>query len=412
MKPQEKFEKLIKKINVSPHAQTHSKILNDVLAAQEKFKNDQSANLGPNIWKIIMKSRITKFATAAVITVAVMIGMNKLGGSVDGASAAWAGIVKKCHSFKTVTYTQTMYGTFFHQEKEYDLIQTKYCFACGKYKETRTAKNPKNGDYLILTERIIDENNEMIFIDHETKCFFRNSLPDSQVNPMCLVSMLKSLPSKADEVLGKKVIDGKNTIGFLLKGHGIDLKLWIHDETYNPVMVVFFDDNLPESQMVYSDFCFDVDIDESQFDAQLPSGYSKIDPPAMSIQPRQCTVNDFIYYLKLHAKYSEDGCFPDEITISMDKEGLLISVGLSSIDSAKCTKSALKEMSVRGPRSYQFLSQMKPENDWHYAGKGISPEQLDTPICWWKEDGSEYYTVIFADLSIETLTEDQLPIRL
>jgi len=252
MTPQEKIERLIKKINVTPRVQTHDKTLKDALAAQEKSKNEQSANLKPNIWRKIMKSRITKFATAAVIIVAVMIGINKLGGSLDGSNAAWAGIVEKCHSFNTVTYTQTMYGTFFHQEKEYDLIQTKYSFACGKYKETRTAKNPRNEESLILTERIIDENNKMIFIDHETKCFFRLSLPDSQRNPMYLVNMLKSLPSKADEVIGKKVIDGKNTIGFLLKGHGIDLELWIHDETYNPVLVVFFDDNSPESQMVYS----------------------------------------------------------------------------------------------------------------------------------------------------------------
>ncbi len=104
-----------------------------------------------------------------------------------------------------------------------------------------------------------------------------------------------------------------------------------------------------------------------------------------------------------------DGCFPDRITISKDKEGLYASVALMSIEQAKCTELEIEEMSVKGPRAYLFLNQMKPENDWHYAGKGVSPEQSDTPIFWWKEKSTEYYTVTFADLSIGTLTEKELP---
>ena len=37
-----------------------------------------------------MKSRITKIATAAIIIIAVMIGINQFGGSLDMAGAAYA----------------------------------------------------------------------------------------------------------------------------------------------------------------------------------------------------------------------------------------------------------------------------------------------------------------------------------
>ncbi len=43
----------------------------------------------------IMRSRITKLAAAAVIIIAVLIGIQQLGGPIDGASVAWADIVKR-----------------------------------------------------------------------------------------------------------------------------------------------------------------------------------------------------------------------------------------------------------------------------------------------------------------------------
>ncbi|MFC1676975.1 hypothetical protein ACFL3G_07930 [Planctomycetota bacterium] len=42
-----------------------------------------------------MKSKITKLTTAAVIVIAVMIGINHLGGSIDGATVAWGDVVTR-----------------------------------------------------------------------------------------------------------------------------------------------------------------------------------------------------------------------------------------------------------------------------------------------------------------------------
>ena len=127
------------------------------------------------------------------------------------------------------------------------------------------------------------------------------------------------------------------------------------------------------------------------------------------MESEQPFVTDFIYYLELYAKYSEDGCFPDSVKIARDKDGLFESVSLRAIDSATCTEAELKEMRIKGPGSYRYLAQMGPENDWHYAGKGVYPGQIETPICWWREGGSKPYTVIFADLSIGTLKEIKAP---
>ncbi len=69
------IEKLLRKINVAPSARMDQRALESILLAQEKSKKTSSADIPPNIWRIIMKSRITKLAIAAALLIAVGIGL-------------------------------------------------------------------------------------------------------------------------------------------------------------------------------------------------------------------------------------------------------------------------------------------------------------------------------------------------
>jgi tetratricopeptide (TPR) repeat protein len=77
MKPAENIKKLIKKLNVTPDSENHNKTLNDALAALEKTKHKTPAPAGANIWRIIMKSKITKLtaAMAAIIIIGFTISL-------------------------------------------------------------------------------------------------------------------------------------------------------------------------------------------------------------------------------------------------------------------------------------------------------------------------------------------------
>ena len=62
-----------------------------------------------DMWRTIMKSRITKLAAAVVIITAILIGINHFGGSIDMASVAWADVATRiaqvdyvhCYYFKS-----------------------------------------------------------------------------------------------------------------------------------------------------------------------------------------------------------------------------------------------------------------------------------------------------------------------
>ena len=82
MSSEEKIRKLFTKSDITVNSEIDDKIINDALTAFEKSEKTQSVSPEPNIWRIIMKSKITKLATAAVIIIAVVFSISFLDKSV------------------------------------------------------------------------------------------------------------------------------------------------------------------------------------------------------------------------------------------------------------------------------------------------------------------------------------------
>jgi hypothetical protein len=66
------------------------KIYEEISRASEKKKNSRAPDTQVNIWRIIMKSRITKITTAAAIILVAMVGLYRHTGSFHGTTAAFA----------------------------------------------------------------------------------------------------------------------------------------------------------------------------------------------------------------------------------------------------------------------------------------------------------------------------------
>ena len=93
MSAAENIEKLVKKFyitkrtSVTTSAEMDKRVLDDALAAYGKSKTIKSANSQPIVWRIIMKSKITKLATAAVVILIAVFGISVLDKSVTPAYA-------------------------------------------------------------------------------------------------------------------------------------------------------------------------------------------------------------------------------------------------------------------------------------------------------------------------------------
>ena len=98
MRPTENIEKLIKNINIDTNVKTDEAVLGEVVEAFEKSKVKKTSAIEQNIWRIIMKNKITKLAAAAVIIVSVILSITFLGKSVTPAY----GIEQTIEAFRDV----------------------------------------------------------------------------------------------------------------------------------------------------------------------------------------------------------------------------------------------------------------------------------------------------------------------
>ena len=73
MKPTEKMEKLIKtkRPRITTDTEMDTRVLHNSFAAMEETIRAKSADYKPNLWSIIIRSRMTKLAAAAVIVLVV-----------------------------------------------------------------------------------------------------------------------------------------------------------------------------------------------------------------------------------------------------------------------------------------------------------------------------------------------------
>lgn len=94
MRSAEKIKKLFAKSDVTVNSKVDERIINDALTAFDKSEKTKSVMAEPNIWRIIMKNRITKLATAAVIIIAILLGLKLIGGP-NIANVAWAELVQR-----------------------------------------------------------------------------------------------------------------------------------------------------------------------------------------------------------------------------------------------------------------------------------------------------------------------------
>ncbi|MBN1805554.1 MAG: hypothetical protein JW837_09900 [Sedimentisphaerales bacterium] len=209
-----------------------------------------------NIWRTIMNNRITKFAAAAVIIIAVMLGINYIGGSPDGVSVALGEVLEKMEKINSYTCEMTSWqvpvqsssGTE-SAEKKAVTMQFRYSDEYGFKMEQYTDGQPS------LIVCMLRKSNEGIRIWPKEKKYIRVQLTDEEraimkpqeMDPREWVRLFLAADYKT---LGQKVIDGAtaegveiNELGVIRKSSGQSpiknyaARLWIDINSQLPVQL-------------------------------------------------------------------------------------------------------------------------------------------------------------------------------
>lgn len=108
MRPTDNIHSLIKKLHLKAGAELDQRLRAEIRRALDGQRHTKPAATRPKTWRIIMKSRITKLAAAAVMVIAAFVGIVHFSGSIDGASVAWGQVTQRVEKIPTAIYRRTI----------------------------------------------------------------------------------------------------------------------------------------------------------------------------------------------------------------------------------------------------------------------------------------------------------------
>ena len=287
MNPRNNIEKLITELVLPGTKAADECILNDALAAYEKSETKKAAERQPNIWRIIMKSPITKLAAAAVIVIAVLIGINQLGGSTDGASVAWAQVVEQLNNYTKYKCRQRVVR---EQGPEFPTMQVYHLNLSLRRQEV------EDGSIHIIDMRGTDAITVELYPD-QMKAIVTKGIGAGPRKDPHIIEMVKRFEQESTERLGTKEVEGKILQGFRhVPNKYNDFTVWVDAETKLPVEIEL--KHLIEGQIrqtiFMDDFEFDFELDSSAFSTDVPDGYEveTIILDYRPVEPKEITAED------------------------------------------------------------------------------------------------------------------------
>ncbi len=254
----------------------------------------------------IMKSSITKLAAAAVIIIAI-IGLHQFNSSIKGASVVWADVAERLEKVSSYKAKADRALTETGQEEPFFECEIKRYFSpdYGSVEESY-----EDGELVMLAYCSLSEKAVLIVLP-QNKMYFRFDFNEELLslveytNPANTDGIMKLFGSERCIRLGSREIDGVRTEGFevkdvklfsgiprsLLNPEDINICLWVNEETLLPAIIEgegFVGKGLLTGfkefryEEVMHSIEYDVEIDESIFDPNIPDDYILIDPANMA----------------------------------------------------------------------------------------------------------------------------------
>jgi outer membrane lipoprotein-sorting protein len=399
MRPSDNTEKLIKKLRYKASTEMHVRIFRNALQALDKTEKEQSGVITPNIWRIIMKSPITKLAAAAAIIIVVLIGLHQIGGSTP----AFAEIIQPFLTARTAAFQMTM-------QVEGAPTQT---FDCYYSEPIRMRQISKEQDAIVISDLLKGKIISLIPAQKRAFVIELENMPEdrdqSEFNMFAEIRkhIIEAQESEdaSVEFLGENKINGLTVIGYHVRKPGLDMTIWADPQTKLPVQIT---NTTGPVTYTMTDIVFDVELDESLFSLDIPDDYTVHTRLVDASEP---TEEDLVNMFYIWAEYM-DGNFPSAFERSVLSEFMQYQRQKMKDQGIEPTEESvldLQNIIQEINRGGMFVMTLPADSNWHYAGKDVKFGQADKPIFWYKPEGSEIYRVIYGDLRVEDVAPENLP---
>lgn len=207
-------------------------------------------------------------------------------------------------------------------------------------------------------------------------------------------------PTAKVQSLGEKQFDGKVLVGIRIETPGMPMTVWSNPETQLPVRMESTMIGPPKTEIVMTNFEFNVELDKSMFSVEIPQGYTVADVNVDLSPPSE---SELITALRMCTEVSS-GEFPAGFdAFSMGKYAATY-VHKKGLDKQEATADQQRE-AIKIARGFQFVLMLPKEADAYYARSGAKYGDAERAVLWYKPTGSEKYRVILADLSVREAHE-------
>jgi len=438
MRPAENIGKLIKKLHTAASAELDKKVYSEISKALAEDK--KSAAVAPSVWRIIMKSKLTKLAAAAVVIVAVLIGVNRFGGSIDVASVALGNVLERIEQSQAFTYRMkmTMTGVMMPGTPSGKRVMDGTVVISNSYgmKMEMTMTDANTGQEEMTQQMyVLPDQKVMFMVMPEQKKYTRMEFDDDLLARMKKQNndpreMVKQIMNCRYTELGRSVIDGVEVEGFRTTDasfsggviEDVNVTLWVDVEQWLPVrteMDFKMNEQMEMSGVVY-DYQWNVQVGASEFEPVIPADYTLMAEVKMPGLDEESAIQGLRTFAEI-----ADGNYPASMNM-MDVLGKVAEVlgkeagscrgrDLEADPNSEVNKQKREEMmpefmqkTVTVQAACMFYAQLvKEDKDPAYYGDSVLPGDADRVLMRWKISDDQY-RVIFGDLTAETVSAQQL----
>lgn len=327
MKSLNDIKRIIKNTKVKPTSGMRSKVLDEALKLQRN--RTQHTHSDMDKWRIIMTSKITKIAAAAVIIIGVLIGINQFGITVDGTSKVYAmsDLPRLLHSARTIR----MKGMVYYPDRKKpgqviaSEIETLIDLENEKWRNVRdNVLMDQNGTQLSKSISVCDGGEFQLHLNPKDKTASYGRLGSFGRKRLCrqvadsIMQMTCGKPEMMDlyEVVGAEEIDGQiyDIWQLLIENDdhmamNVKMQSWLSPETGNVAQVIVWmkpdgGDWIKRADIATLDI--NIDIPEETFYMDIPDGYkltnTKETAPNNTIGGAICGTGK--YYLQAHILFA------------------------------------------------------------------------------------------------------------
>jgi outer membrane lipoprotein-sorting protein len=457
MRPTDNINRLIKKLQLKASADLDRRVRNDINIALAEPEKTESAVIQPNIWRTIMKSKITKLAAAAVIVIGVFAIINFLAGT--GSSVALADVLAKVEQVQAFMYKMKTKTTGNVQPGMPSgpieitgtvLISTEYGTKMDYVMDMNMVVNGASQKMRQIMYMLPQEKKAYVIMP-EQKQYIQMEFSDDLSARMKKQSndpreFLRQILNSKYTDIGKSVIDGVEVEGFettdpvCIGGMAEDVKvtLWVDRKTELPVReeMHYKVNKQMQTDIELYDFQWYAQVNASEFEPVIPQDYTNPLPNyKMPSFNEESAIDGLNFCEQILGRYPkkidmvnlmnevgsgfasiEDSNNPQALKlreIIVEKLGLQGNMKgqMSKLSQEEKTKK-ITEFTMEVMRPVQSLSMfymtlVQEKKEPAYYGDVVGPKDANQVLMRWKVSDSEY-RVIYGDLRVETVTAEKL----